>query len=190
MRTRRSEWDDPPSDWATPLNKDRLLEVPRGWHTASGDGTDLPSLITDVAQRGFEWRDTESRRLADRAAGLLSAASVVLGVGAGLATTQVANAAPMVPVAVGVLFYLGTVFTCLLVLYSRPLGRTTGYAVEYDWTGSAALHRFHQLQILARVGHIDQRTSKNARLLFWGYLLLAGEVVAIAAAFVTNLPAP
>ena len=187
MKTRRSEWDDPPSDWATPLNQDQLLEVPSGWHPDSGDGTDLPSLITGIAQRGFEWRDTESRRLADRAAGLLSAASVVLGLGAGLATTQATNAAPTLPVAVGVFFYVGTVTTCLLALYSRPLGRTTGYAVKYDWTDSAALHRFHQLQILARVGHVDQRTSRNARLIFCGYLLLVGEVFAIAAAFVTNL---
>jgi hypothetical protein len=89
------------------------------------------ALATDIAQRGFQWRDEETRRLADRAGLLLSAASVVIGLatafgGAGFATNAYTKG--LLIAAFGV--YVILALLMVLALRPRPLRRDTGYAVD------------------------------------------------------------
>ena len=64
-------WPDPPHEWAKRSDQEGMWHIPDG-------SSDLAALATDIAQRGVEWRDLESRRLADRAAGLLAAATLLM----------------------------------------------------------------------------------------------------------------
>jgi hypothetical protein len=69
----------------SPVGTTLLTSADRGGVVpVASPGEEVLQLVTDIASRGVEWRNAESQRLADRAASVSTAASVVLGIGAGL----------------------------------------------------------------------------------------------------------
>jgi hypothetical protein len=143
------------------------------------------ALATDIAQRGFQWRDEETRRLADRAGLLLSAASVVIGLatafgGAGFATNVYTKG--LLIVAFGV--YVILALLMVLALRPRPLRRDTGYAVDWVWTDKDSLHRKYQEEVRDRVKELDRITKTKACMVTIGAGLLALEVPLLTLALI------
>jgi hypothetical protein len=155
-------------------------------------GTDLETLAlaTEIAQRGFEWRDEETRRLADRANLLLSAASVVIGLGTAFAPSQpgfAANSFAKALLIMALFFYLILAVLMILALRPRPLPRDSGYAVEWVWMDRASLHRWHQCAQLERVRKLDTVTREKACMVAIGAVLLLLEVLFLTGAILLGL---
>jgi hypothetical protein len=178
------------SDLKPPPGARALTQDEKLGKSPLGTNLDTLTLATEIAQRGFEWRDEETRRLADRANLLLSAASVVIGLGTAFAPSQrgfAANSWAKALLICALFFYLILALLMILALRPRPLPRETGYAVEWVWNDKASLHRWHQCALLKRVRQLDTITTTKACMVAIGAVLLAAEVLSLTLAILLGL---
>jgi hypothetical protein len=144
-------------------------------------------LATEIASRGVDWRDNESQRLADRAATVLTTASVVLGIGGGLVARGSTSLWVDVPLVSALIVYVLLAILMFIALRPRPLPRQTGYAVRYTWSDVASLHRRYHQALLERAEELDRTVRAKARLVVVGAGLLAMEVVLLTFAIVVGV---
>jgi hypothetical protein len=161
--------------------------LPQGAEVRDDNRKDTVALATEIAERGFQWRDEESRRLADRATSLLSAASVVIGLGTAFAQSELVSTPSRVLLMAALAVYLLLALIMVLVLRPRPLSRDSGYAVKWVWKDTVSLHRRHQEALLNRVRELDALTQAKACMVVIGAALLASEVLLLTLAIVLEL---
>lgn len=146
--------------------------------------TDLLRLRMDVAQRGVDWRDAESQRLADRAATLLGVGSISLSIGAGFA--QGGGSASGGWLVAALIIYITFAALVLLALRPRPMPRSTGYAVQDDFQDAQELYAIHLTRLLERGETLDHMTLWKARLVTASALLLMLEITLLVSAIMLS----
>jgi hypothetical protein len=182
-----------------PKPKDRQREIPLGvirgltanekeGKSPINAGLPVVTLMTEIAEHGFQWRDEETRRLADRANLLLSAASVVLGLSTAFGKADFSASTRARELFIGALVvYVILAALMVLALRPRPLSRDTGYAVDWLWKDTISLHRRHQIEVCNRVKELDGMTRRKALMVVWGAFLLVVEVGLLTVALILTI---